>query len=141
MEPRLPGLNFRLEQSPVERRSTPQEYVSSPNAENQAEYHPEVLEKENELPKESNSPILPPPIATSIVNTNTSTPSSGVIQASDDNPLIANDDDLIEKEWVDKAKKIIIETRDDPYKREREVGKLQVDYLRKRYGRELGVSS
>ena len=59
----------------------------------------------------------------------------------DDNPVVAADDDLIEKEWVDKAKKIITETRDDPYKREREVSKLQADYLRKRYGREIGVST
>lgn len=56
------------------------------------------------------------------------------------NPTIASDDDLIEKEWVDKAKKIITETRDDPYRREQEVSKLQADYLRKRYGKELGVT-
>ena len=52
--------------------------------------------------------------------------------------LIANDDDLIEKEWVDKAKKIIAETKDDPYRREVEIGKLQIEYIRKRYGREIG---
>lgn len=57
-----------------------------------------------------------------------------------DTPLIANDDDLIEKEWVDKAKKIVTETRDDPYHREEAVSKLQVDYLKKRFGRELGVA-
>lgn len=63
--------------------------------------------------------------------------------ASDDavGPTIAADDDLIEKEWVDKAKKIISETRDDPYRREQEVSRLQADYLRKRYGKELGVSN
>jgi hypothetical protein len=55
-------------------------------------------------------------------------------------PLVANDDDLIEKEWVDQAKKIIVQTKDDPYRREQEVSKLQADYLRKRYGRELGAS-
>ena len=55
-------------------------------------------------------------------------------------PTIAADDDLIEKEWVDKAKKIIAETRDDPYRREQEVSRLQADYLKKRYGKELGVS-
>jgi hypothetical protein len=60
--------------------------------------------------------------------------------AADDNPIAANDDDLIEKEWVDKAKKIILQTKDDPYRREQEVSKLQADYLRKRYGKELGVS-
>jgi hypothetical protein len=56
------------------------------------------------------------------------------------NPLIANDDDLIEKEWVDKAKKIIAETQNNPYQRDEEVNKLQVDYLKKRFGRELGVT-
>jgi hypothetical protein len=53
-------------------------------------------------------------------------------------PAVAADDDLIEKEWVDKAKEIIEKTKDDPYRREREVGRLQSDYLKKRYGKDLG---
>ncbi|HEU4830807.1 MAG TPA: hypothetical protein VFS65_01395 [Candidatus Saccharimonadales bacterium] len=57
-----------------------------------------------------------------------------------DMPLVANDDDLIEKEWVDRAKKIVEETKDDPYRQEQAVSKLQVDYLKKRYGRELGAA-
>ncbi len=72
-----------------------------------------------------------------------STPATGDTASgasATDAPLVANDDDLIEKEWVDKAKKIITETRDDPHRREREVGKLQVDYLKKRYGKDLGAS-
>jgi hypothetical protein len=56
-------------------------------------------------------------------------------------PIVAADEDLIEKEWVDKAKKIIAETRDDPYQREKAVGELQTDYLRKRYGREPGAAN
>ena len=56
-------------------------------------------------------------------------------------PSVASDDDLIEKEWVDKAKKVIAETKDDPYRREQEVNRLQADYLSKRYGRELGSLS
>lgn len=59
---------------------------------------------------------------------------------ADDLPSTAADDDLIEKEWVDKAKQIINDTRDDPARREKEVGRLQADYLKKRYGKELGVS-
>lgn len=55
-------------------------------------------------------------------------------------PDTAADEDLIEKEWVDKAKKIIASTKDDPYAREREVNKLQIDYLKKRYGKTLGSS-
>ena len=56
-------------------------------------------------------------------------------------PTLAADDDVIEKEWVDKAKKIIANTQSEPHKREKEIGKLQADYLRKRYGKELGVSN
>ena len=55
-------------------------------------------------------------------------------------PLVANDDDLIEKEWVNKAKKIIADTHNNPYQRERAVSELQVVYLKKRYGKELGIA-
>lgn len=53
-------------------------------------------------------------------------------------PALANDDDLIEKEWVDRAKKIVADTRADPYGQEKAVSQLQKEYLKKRYGRELG---
>jgi len=55
-------------------------------------------------------------------------------------PTVAGDDDLIEKEWVIKAKKIVSETRDDPHKREEVVSKLHVAYLKERFGREIGHS-
>jgi hypothetical protein len=53
-------------------------------------------------------------------------------------PAVAADDDLIEKEWVDRAKKIVADTRDDPHQQENAVTALQRDYQKKRYGRELG---
>lgn len=77
-------------------------------------------------------PTLPTPVP---VATDEST------VAADDNPVAAADDDLIEKEWVDRAKKIIAETKDDPHNREIAIGKLQSDYLKKRYGKELGRST
>ena len=75
-------------------------------------------------------PSLPTPVV----------PQANSSVASDNTPIVANDDDLIEKEWVDKAKKILSETKDDPYKREREISALQVEYIRRRYGREIGGS-
>lgn len=81
-------------------------------------------------------PVLPMPQP---VTTDDSTASQPA--ATDDTPLVAGDDDLIEKEWVDKAKKVIADTRDDPHRRELEVKKLQVDYVRKRYGREIGATT
>lgn len=64
------------------------------------------------------------------------------VQTTDDAgmPLVAADEDLIEKEWVAKAKKVILETKDDPYRREQEVKRIQIDYVRKRYGRVIGDS-
>jgi hypothetical protein len=62
-------------------------------------------------------------------------------QAQNSNPLAASDEDVIEKEWVDKAKKIVAQTRSDPYTQEKEVSKLQADYLKKRYGKEIKLSS
>ncbi len=59
----------------------------------------------------------------------------------DSNPSVASDDDLIEKEWVEKAKKVIAETRHDPYLQEHEISKLQADYLKKRYGKDVSVPS
>lgn len=82
-------------------------------------------------------PVMPLPLPVPVV------PVPAAVQQADDatvGPTLAADDDLIEKEWVDKAKKIIAETKDDPYRREQEVSRLQADYLKKRYGKELGVS-
>lgn len=75
-------------------------------------------------------PALPTPVLT---QDDAATPA---VQTS--TPSSAGDDDLIEKEWVDKAKKVIAETKDDPYRREKEISKLQIEYIRKRYGREIG---
>lgn len=79
------------------------------------------------------TPVLPPPIPVPVVDDSSAAadPATG--------PVVAADEDLIEKEWVDRAKQIIEQTKDDPFRREQEVSKLQADYLRKRYGRELGT--
>lgn len=74
---------------------------------------------------------VPPPLPVAAVP---------ISQPTDDSPAVAGDEDVIEKEWVDKAKKIILETKDDPYGRSNRVNELQKDYLRKRYSKELGAS-
>ena len=69
-----------------------------------------------------------------------------IVQVADNSvpmkyPISANDDDNIEREWVDRAKQIIVQTRDDPRAREKALGALQRDYLEKRYGKKLGATS
>ncbi len=58
----------------------------------------------------------------------------------DSTPTVADDVDVIEKEWVNKARSIVDATRDDPYKQEKEVSKLQAEYLLKRYGKQVKIS-
>jgi hypothetical protein len=137
MEPKLPSPNRGSEILPSTYSKGVEHTLSIPTPEKSHEGKHERVEQSTEnastMPAQ---PILPPPISAPLPPAQTTEDSS--VQAS--TPLAAADEDLIEKEWVDKAKAIIVETKDDPYLREKEVSKLQADYLRKRYGKELGAS-
>ncbi len=51
--------------------------------------------------------------------------------------LSAADADKIEKQWVDKAKTIVAQTKSDPYKRKNEMSKIKADYIGKRYNKAI----
>lgn len=53
-------------------------------------------------------------------------------------PAVADDGDLIEKEWVLKAKQIVHATQHDPYKQTKELHALKKDYMKKRYNKTIG---
>lgn len=74
--------------------------------------------------------VLPTPVI--VVDDSSMVSTSGA-------PLVASDDDLIEKEWVQRAKKIVSDTKGDPCNREGQATELKVDYLQKRFGRKLGA--
>lgn len=129
----------RFEQAPVPSAQTiergPLPYTPETGIETGAER--QEIAAESAARQANATPVLPTPVLP------TSAPQVGADATAvvhDDTPLLAADEDLIEKEWVDKAKKIILETKDDPYAREAAVTKLQADYLKKRYGRELGAA-
>lgn len=137
MNPEKPVAPFAPERAPVDYSRSVEYGGLRPEAvgEQSREQEQAIQPGEREPGPTAPPPVLPMPAQSQVV------PMPVVATTDDNNPAMAADDDLIEKEWVDKAKKIIAETRDDPYKREREVSKLQADYLRKRYGREIGVST
>lgn len=90
------------------------------------------------------APLAPPAPPSSVAVSPAATPVNPVpdpAQAIDDTalPQIADDVDLIEKEWVDKAKKIVSSTKHDPYEQEKQVSHLQADYLMKRYNKQIKV--
>lgn len=139
MEPKQSSPNIGPETAPVNYGQNFEQSPTIPTPEVPVERRHETVEQRSDAaiasatPAAPVAPVLPSPV---IAAPQDDTPTL----TTDDTPSVANDDDLIEKEWVDKAKKIITQTKDDPYRREQEVEKLQADYLRKRYGRELGAS-
>jgi hypothetical protein len=82
-------------------------------------------------------PALPPPVDPQLVVASTDEPAVSTGNSDDKNPVVADDVDLIEKAWVTRAKAIVDEYKHDPYMQEKEVGKLQADYLHKRYGKTM----
>jgi len=50
---------------------------------------------------------------------------------------IKDDGDLIEKEWVNKAKQIVEHTREDPYKQSEELTVFKADYMKQRYNKTI----
>lgn len=136
------------EMSPGQRQGefapTPQveSYEVPPNfASPEMEQHstPERGEQRSAVELAPPPPVVPAPVVLPV--TDIPMPVQAPIQdPTTINPVSANDDDDIEKEWVDRAKQVIIQTKDNPYAREKAIGELQRDYLMKRYGRQVGAS-
>lgn len=59
--------------------------------------------------------------------------------ASQATTTIADDADVIEKEWVDKAKRIVAETKGDPHKKSQELTGLKKEYIETRFGKVIKV--
>ena len=131
-----------MEPRSAEQMPTPIEYGQNFTYSQEANpgVQPEQRERAIETGGERLNQAMPPlPIQPAVAPTQLPIPQP-VTQAvaADDSPQQAADEDLIEKEWVDKAKSIISSTKDDPHAREQAVIKLQADYLKKRYGKILG---
>jgi hypothetical protein len=56
------------------------------------------------------------------------------------NATVVDDGDLIEKEWVNKAKQIVEANRNDPYKQSEELTVFKADYMKKRYDKNIKLS-
>lgn len=56
-------------------------------------------------------------------------------------PDEAADSDLIEKEWVERAKQIVEHTKSDPHEQQRAITQMKADYLKKRYDKDINSPS
>ncbi|MFA6270505.1 MAG: hypothetical protein WC657_04865 [Candidatus Paceibacterota bacterium] len=55
-------------------------------------------------------------------------------------PDIADDVDLIEKEWVERAKDIVESTKNDPHLQNQQISKFKADYIKKRYKKDIKLT-
>jgi len=141
MEPQLSNPNFASEHS--------QDSLKTPEAASINSTVPEVIptqpieQLKSVETKEKNQGMPHTPItgATTLPTVAPTLPVDDSAVVSDSSnattPTVAADDDVIEKEWVNKAKKVVSDTKGDPYRQEHEVSKLQADYMQKRYGKQV----
>ena len=55
-------------------------------------------------------------------------------------PAVARDNDVIENEWVDAAKRIVADNAADPFSQNQAIMQLRRAYLKKRYGMDTGIT-
>lgn len=136
MEPILPTPN-NLDSKNVSPNMQPAPVV--PSVESAPNTRPE---QPHEASSAASQPVATPQAPMPLPAALPITPAGQPASDSDttDSPQIADDVDVIEKEWVDKAKKIVSATKDNPHKQEQEVSKLQADYLLKRYNKQMKLT-
>jgi hypothetical protein len=90
----------------------------------------------NDITKQGQAPVLP--TLPTIPDPSLTVPLS-TTPTDDSGPAMADDVDLIEKEWVTKAKAIVEQTKNDPHRQNKEINKIKADYMRKRYNKDVKV--
>ena len=142
MEPQLPSPSRSPESGPAHFQGG--ETFPGANTPEAAPKQPEKQEThEQHVGGPAGDPVVTQPVAPVLPPLPTIAPTTtGTAPKTDgSNPAAAADEDLIEKEWVEKAKQVISDTKHDPYLQEQEVSKLQADYLQKRYGKTVKLPS
>ena len=135
MNPELPQVRPSVEaapQIPGGAEYFPDGTVRTPERAPVYERQPSPVEQQPAVAPPATIPV--PPILAQVPTTDDGVTS----QVASDAPSVAGDDDLIEKEWVDKLKSIIDLTRGNPHEQAKAVAALQADYLKKRYNRVVG---
>jgi hypothetical protein len=88
------------------------------------------------MPVPTTVPLPQPPASTSVQDDSAT---------QDDQKAAANkllkDKDLIEKEWVNKAKAIVEQTRDYPFKQSEDLTNLKADYMKREFNKTIKLNN
>jgi hypothetical protein len=83
------------------------------------------------------APVLTPQTAMQAVAASQPTPQGATTQAQ-----VSDDDQnpMLDKVWVLKAKQIVLQTANDPYEQNKQLAGVKADYLQKRYGKTVKLA-
>jgi hypothetical protein len=135
-----PGLNLPpplVEQTPKTPSGSEQAPVGPSSAEQapvQGQRDPTSLQSAAPALPIAPLPLPPTPSGMATASSDSATNTSAM------SPVVADDTDLIEKEWVSKAKEIVERTRENPYQQSKELNLFKADYMKKRYNKTLKLS-
>lgn len=110
--------------------SSPEQGAHSPEA-------PKIAEKQSVI---DSAPLGPTTSMPAVDPSQFATvPQTSQVVTTDDNANDedAEDSDVIEKEWVTKAKAIVNSTRNNPSEQSKELGKFKAEYIKKRFNKEV----
>lgn len=135
MQPEVPHTPVNgSEQMPLPPNLSGEQVPVLPPLETGFERGAERREQAAEAGAAASDAATPAPVAPVVPNAPAATVVPAVPSVAVSGPVTAADDDLIEKEWVDKAKSIVRSTVDDPHARTSQVSQLRLDYREKRHG-------
>lgn len=83
---------------------------------------------------------LPPIDDNSGQSTQSDVSSTPKLASKSGSAKLIKDNDLIEKEWVDKAKRIVEKTRDDPHAQSDQLTGVKADYMKQQYNKTIKIS-
>lgn len=130
-----PSMNLPEPVSPEQATNMPPEQpVKQQGTERNPEFIPPAPTQQTPVQQPSKA-TLPTPPPTDTAQVSAGPPQQPVVPVA--TPAIADDLDLIEKEWVTKAKTIVAQTKDDPHKQNQQISAVKDDYIKKRYNKEL----
>jgi hypothetical protein len=120
---------FEFEASPEGRERRQERAMEDRQAQDSASTKKQI----KTVPTDTPAVSLPVPTVPSEPATAASSPLINA-QTTD---LAAHDGDLIEKQWVARAKAIVHQTQDDPYVQKKEISKAGADYIKKRFNKTI----
>jgi len=91
-------------------------------------------------PLNQTTPSLPSPPQLMVPIADAPPPGPTTMPTGTQGPAVAADDDLIEKAWVERAKQIVANTRQDPYQQNKQLAALKAEYIQKRYNKTIKLS-